>query len=245
MTNEQLKKLLFIDIETAPIAPDFNSLSENMQALWTKKAATFRNVTAEDADPAKLFAEKAGIFSEFSRVVCIGIGSIVPRQNEWKLRLKSICGSDEKVLLNNFLSILSRFRDAYKDMKCCGHNIKEFDLPFLCRRMIINAVPLPEPLQLSGRKPWENPHIDTLEMWKFGDYKHYTSLSLLAEVLGIPSPKDDMDGSMVSHVYWTEQDESRIAKYCLQDVRTTCDVFLHLSGRSDLQPEPVFLNNDE
>jgi 3'-5' exonuclease len=245
MTNEQLKRILFIDIETVPIVADYTQLNENMQSLWTKKSKTLRTDTNEDARPERLFGEKAGIFSEFSKVVCIGIGSLILQENEWKLRLKSISNDNEKVLLNNFSSILQRFLLSYNDMKFCGHNIKEFDLPFICRRMIINSIPLPAVLQLGNKKPWENPNIDTLELWKFGDYKHYTSLSLLAEVLNIPSPKNDIDGSMVSRVYWEERNPARIATYCLQDVLTTAKVFLHLSGKVDVHPIPVFLNNDE
>lgn len=245
MTNEQLKRILFIDIETAPVVASYEQLDENMQSLWTKKSKTLKTDNNEDASPERVFEEKAGIFSEFSRIVCIGIGSLVFHENEWKLRLKSITNDNEKVLLNNFSSLLERFHSSYADMKFCGHNIKEFDLPFICRRMVINSIPLPVPLQLGNKKPWENTNIDTLELWKFGDYKNYTSLSLLAAVLGIPSPKNDIDGSMVAKVYWEEKNTARIATYCLQDVLTTAKVFLHLSGKTDLQPTPVFLNDSE
>ncbi len=240
MTNEQLKSILFIDIETVPIQPKLSDLSENMQQLWIKKSKLLRTDKPEDADPAKLFEERGGIFSEFSKVVCIGIGSLVQQENEWTFRLKSLCENDEKILLNNFLSILERFNSANKEMKFCGHNIKEFDLPFLCRRLIINGIPLPPPLQLNNKKPWEIPHLDTLEMWKFGDYKNYTSLALLAEVLNIPSPKNDIDGSMVSRVFWEEKDNERIAKYCMQDVLTTAKVFMHLCGHKDIEVNPIY-----
>jgi len=245
MTNDQLKRILFIDIETVPVVPEFGQLSETMQALWTKKAKLLRTDNPEDADPAKLFSDRGGIFSKFSKVVCIGIGSIIEHEQTWKIRLKSLCHDDEKVLLNNFSAILTRFHAVYKDLKFSGHNIREFDMPFLCRRMVINGIPLPEPMQLSGKKPWENPHIDTLELWKFGDYKHYTSLALLAEVLGIPSPKNDMDGSMVGSVYWQEKNLDRIAHYCLQDVLTSCRVLLQLCGRRDMDPIALYLNEGE
>jgi 3'-5' exonuclease len=229
MTNEQLKRILFIDIETAPICSRFEELGENMQNLWVKKAKSLRLSNDEGTDPASLFEEKGGIFSEFSKVICISIGSLVFQENEWVFRLKSIVDYEEKILLNNFLSILERFETSNKELKFCGHNIKEFDLPFLCRRMIINGVSLPTPLQIHNKKPWEITHIDTLELWKFGDYKNYTSLALLAEILDIPSPKDDIDGSMVAKVYWQEQNIERIAKYCAQDVLTTAKVFFRLS----------------
>ena len=158
------------------------------------------------------------------------------------MRLKSIANDNEKILLNEFAELVQRFSKHFNDMKFCGHNIKEFDIPFLCRRMLINNVELPANMQLSGKKPWEISHHDTLEMWKFGDYKHYTSLALLAAILGIPSPKDDMDGSMVGEVYWKEKDLVRISKYCMQDVYTTMRVFLRLKGINDIVPEPVYVN---
>ncbi|MES2479881.1 MAG: ribonuclease H-like domain-containing protein [Bacteroidota bacterium] len=241
MTNEQLKRILFIDIETATVCPQWQDMNENMQQLWVKKSKTLRVMNEEDADPARLFEDKAGIFSEFSKVVCISIGSLVLQESQWIFRLKSIFDSDEKILLNNFLTILSRFESANKDMKFCGHNIKEFDLPFLCRRMIINGLSLAPALQLNNKKPWEIMHIDTLELWKFGDYKNYTSLALLAEVLGIPSPKSDIDGSMVGKVYWEEKNTKRIAQYCMQDVLTTAKVFLKLSGLQDMDMQVAYL----
>jgi DNA polymerase elongation subunit (family B) len=161
--------------------------------------------------------------------------------NSWKLRLKTITNDDEKVLLNEFCELLTRFTSYHPDLRFCGHNIKEFDIPFLCRRMVISGVGLPSCMQLSGKKPWEINHLDTLELWRFGDYKHYTSLSLLAEVLGIPSPKDDLDGSMVGSVYWNEKDLPRIARYCMQDVLTSARVYLRLKGINDIVPEPVYL----
>jgi predicted PolB exonuclease-like 3'-5' exonuclease len=240
MTNEQLKSILFIDIETVGIQAKLEDLSDNMQELWAKKARTLRVDNIEDADPAKLFTDRGGIFSEFSKVVCIGVGSLVQGENGWDLRLKTLCENEEKVLLNKFIELIARFTTAHKEMKFCGHNIKEFDLPFLCRRLIINGLPLPAPLQLHNKKPWEIPHIDTLELWKFGDYKNFTSLALLAGVLGIPSPKDDIDGSMVGRVFWEEQDYARIASYCSRDVLTTAKVFLRLCTRTDIEINPVY-----
>ena len=155
--------------------------------------------------------------------------------------LKSLTGNDEKVLLNEFCRTIDKFADRYKDYRFCGHNIKEFDIPFLCRRMIINGVAMPKSMQYQGKKPWEINHLDTMEMWRFGDYKNFTSLSLLAEVLGIPSPKTDLDGSMVAGVYWQEKDLPRIASYCLQDVYTSAKVYLRLAGIHDIDPEPVFV----
>ncbi|MEI8279982.1 MAG: ribonuclease H-like domain-containing protein, partial [Bacteroidota bacterium] len=150
---------------------------------------------------------------------------------------------DEKVLLKTYSEALTKQTERIPELKFCGHNIKEFDIPFLCRRMLINNMSLPESMQLGGKKPWEISHIDTLELWRFGDYKHFTSLALLAELFGIPSPKDDIDGSQVASVYWKNNDLDRIAHYCMKDVLTTAKVFLHLKGIRDIEIEPLFVND--
>lgn len=238
---EYLKEILFIDIETAACVPDYRSLSEGMRAQWDRKAGFLKPKDNENADPASLFEERAGIFSEFARVVCIGIGCLVEKDGVWKMVLKTLSDEHEKTLLIHFCEALTRFNRQFPKLRFCGHNIREFDIPFLCRRMIINGLPLPECLQLHGKKPWEVNHLDTLELWRFGDYKHYTSLGLLAEVLGIPSPKDDIDGSMVNAVYWKEKNIERINRYCLQDVFTTAKVYLRLQGITDIDPEPQYV----
>ena len=238
---EQLKGILFIDIETVPLYPDYDLLPEGLQKEWQKKSKTIKGVTEPNQEPATLFTERAGIFSEFAKVVCIGIGSVHQYEDGWKMRLKSLDGNDEKVLLNEFSAVVDRFSKHHNDLRFCGHNIKEFDIPFLCRRMVINGLALPKCMQLNGKKPWEVNHLDTLELWRFGDYKNYTALSLLAEVLGIPSPKTDIDGSMVASVYWNEGDLARISKYCLQDVFATAQVYLRLVGRNDIEIEPVYV----
>ncbi len=242
---EQLSHILFIDIETVSVVPGYSMLSEGMQAQWDRKARYLKSTEVETPDSAQLFSEKAGIFSEFAKVVCISIGSFVRQQDKWTFRLKSIVNENEKFLLQDFHDLVARFSAYHSDLRFCGHNIKEFDIPFLCRRMMINGVHLPDVMQLSGKKPWEINHIDTLELWRFGDYKHFTSLALLAEVFGLPSPKDDMDGSMVGQVYWETHDLDRIAKYCMQDVLTTAKVFLKLKGLGDMMPEPVYVTEKE
>lgn len=240
---EQLKHILFIDIETVPCVPEFNSLSEALQLEWKKKAKYLKSSSGDLAEPDQLFFDRAGIFSEFSKVVCICVGMLVPNGDGWQLRLKALSNDDEKILLNDFCVLLSRFQKSSPDLRFCGHNIKEFDIPFLCRRMVINGMELPSCMQLSGKKPWDITHIDTLELWRFGDYKHFTSLALLAAVLDIPSPKGDIDGSMVGTVYWKDKDLARIAKYCLGDVLTTARVFLRLKGYHGINPEPNIVND--
>jgi 3'-5' exonuclease len=238
---QYLKEILFIDIETVPVAREYNDLTKGLQHEWQRKAKLIKNVPEGNADPASLFAEKAGVYSEFAKVVCIGFGSLHQHENGWKMRLKSLTNEDEKVLLNSFCEVLAKFSAHHKNLLFCGHNIKEFDMPFLCRRMVINNIRLPSSLDTSGKKPWEVSHLDTMELWRFGDYKNFTPLSLLAEVLGIPSPKSDLDGSMVGNVYWQEKDLARIGSYCLQDVLTTAKVYLRLKGHVNLMIEPVFV----
>ncbi len=238
---QYLKEILFIDIETVPVQPEYGLLSEAMQAEWVKKTKFLKSQAEGIADPSVVYGERAGIYSEFAKVVCIGFGSLVLQEGKWKMRLKTLVYENEHQLLTAFCDMLHRFTAHNRNMQFCGHNIKEFDMPFLCRRMVINGIPLPPSLDLAGKKPWEVSHIDTMDMWKFGDHKNFTSLSLLAEVFGIPSPKSDLDGSMVASVYWNEKDLERIGKYCLQDVYTTAKVFLRLKGIANIDPEPEYV----
>jgi 3'-5' exonuclease len=238
--NDSLKQILFIDIETAPCYPTYTDMPVPLQDEWNRKAKTFKNANNEQPEPAVAFSERAGIYSEFAKVVCIGIGSFFQHTDGWQLKLKALTGEDEHELLTEFCTVVNKFSDYVPAFRFCGHNIKEFDVPFLCRRMVIQGIMLPECMQIAGKKPWEVPHLDTLELWKFGDNKNYTTLSLLAQVLGIPSPKSDLDGSKVGQVYWGEKDLARIGKYCLQDVLTTVKVYLRLKGTDDLGFQTVY-----
>jgi len=238
---EHLREILFIDIETVSAQPDYSRLSEIMQAEWTKKTRVTKTMPDGIQDPSLLYADRAGIYSEFAKVVCIGFGSLQQADGVWRMRLKSLVNDNETLLLTEFSDIVSKFHGIHREMKYCGHNIREFDIPFLCRRMVINNVSLPQSMQVMGKKPWEVTHLDTMDMWRFGDYKNYTSLSLLAEILGIPSPKSDMDGSMVSDAYWKNHELERIGRYCLQDVLTSARVYLRLKGIKDIEIEPVFV----
>lgn len=238
---ENLREILFVDIETVPVQPAFNDLDETMQTEWTKKNRTIRNPPELVNDPATQYGERAGIYSEFAKVACIGFGSLLHQEDKWIMRLKSIVDHDEKTVLSSFSDMIGKFSAVHRDMKFCGHNIKEFDIPFLCRRMVINQIELPAVMQMAGKKPWEVNHIDTMDLWRFGDFKNFTSLSLLAAVLGIPSPKSDMDGSMVGTVYWLDHDLARIGAYCLQDVLTSARVYLRLRGIHHINIEPVFV----
>jgi uncharacterized protein YprB with RNaseH-like and TPR domain len=227
----KLDKVLFLDIETVPMCATYDELPERFMPLWDKKAAYLKK--EEEDSPASLFP-RAGIYAEFGKVVCISFGMLI----DGNFRIKSFYGDDEKALLTDFANLLeSKFSN--KEFLLCAHNGKEFDFPYLSRRMLINEMSLPEILDLAGKKPWEVPHLDTMELWKFGDFKNYTSLELLTAVFDIPTPKDDIDGSQVGEVYWQEKDLERIVKYCQKDVLSIAQLFLRYQGKALLEEEQV------
>lgn len=215
--------ILFLDIETVSQFETYNHLPEDWKGLWDIKAQIInRNNENENSETVY---HRAAIYAEFGKIICISCGCIQGIGEERRLVIKSYYGEDEKKLLTEFSEMLQKWSgDSEKYL--CAHNGKEFDYPYLCRRMIINGIEIPEALKISGRKPWEIRHLDTMELWKFGDFKSFTSLKLLAKVLGIPSPKDDIDGSMVNSVYWIEKDLDRIVEYCQKDVLTLAQVLL-------------------
>lgn len=224
----KLENILFLDIETVPGVADYTQMSEGMQHLWDKKAlALHRN---EEVNPADVFQE-AGIYAEFGKIVCISVGFIREINGVKNFYSKSFADDDEKTLLTGFINLINANYSTV-DKYLCGHNAKEFDIPYIARRILINGLSLPEVLNVSGKKPWEVNFIDTMEMWKFGDYKSYTSLNLLTHIFGIPTPKDDIDGSQVAHVYYEEHDLKRIAIYCEKDILATAQVYLKLTGKT-------------
>ena len=204
-------KTLFLDIETVSQKKSYDQLSERMQKLWSHKAEQLNRDNTE-LTPADIY-DRAGIYAEFGKIVCISVGFF----NEQRFRLKSFYGHDEKALLNDFANMLNRYYSA-PDAQLCAHNGKEFDFPYIARRMLVNGIQIPKILQVAGKKPWETNFIDTMELWKFGDYKTFTSLDLLCAILDIPTPKDDINGSEVGRVYWQENDIERIKTYCQKDV---------------------------
>ena len=238
-----LPKILFLDIETVSEKAEYNQLSEELKALWQHKSSYWLKEIKDpdETDYSKTYVEKAGIYAEFGKIVCISMGIILLDKDEiHSFRLNSIYGEDEKELLVKFAALLDKFYPNPESSFICGHNIKEFDIPYLARRLIINGVKLPKMLDISGKRPWETKFLlDTLELWKFGDYKHFTSLKLLAHILQIPSPKDDIDGSMVGSVFWEEGDLERIRIYCEKDVVTSARVFLRLSDLPGIPEEKV------
>ena len=236
-------KLLFLDIETVSEYPSFEELDETFQSLWKHKAKSIlkkydTEITSEEA--ASIY-EKAGIYAEFGKIICISVGILyLNAQQEWRLRLKSFQSDNEKEVLAGFLELVANKFSNPLSHGFCGHNIKEFDMPYICRRAIVHQLDLPPSLQISGKKPWEVKHlVDTMDLWKFGDKKNYTSLKLLAAVLGFPSPKDDIDGSEVGRVFWQEKDLPRIAKYCEKDVLAVVQLFLRYHYKPILEEEQI------
>lgn len=222
-----LDSILFLDIETVPEHENFALLDQEMQSLWEHKTHYQR----KDDFSAEAFYEKAGIWAEFGKIVCISVGFFTIKGDIRNFRVTSFFG-DEPKILKDFINLLNNHFSQPQHV-LCGHNAKEFDFPFMARRMIINNIAIPQKLNLFGKKPWEIPHLDTLELWKFGDYKHYTSLKLLTKILGIPSSKGDIDGSQVGEVYWKDKDIDRIVVYCEKDVIAVAQIFLRLR-RQDL-----------
>ena len=229
--NLDITKILFLDVECVSGKPTYDELDETFQELWAHKSKNILRKTIPEPtseDFANVYREKAGIYAEFGKIICISVGLLMRDTNKnLVVRLKSFASDDEAALLNEFCQLLNQHYHNPNFHFLCGHNIKEFDIPYICRRMVIHQLAFPALLKLHGKKPWETKYLlDTLELWKFGDYKNYTSLKLLAAALGFPSPKDDIDGSDVGRVYWEEKDLDRIALYCEKDVLATVQLLM-------------------
>ncbi len=228
MAKIPLEKILFLDIETVPLIYKYTDLDETTRALWDKRWQYLKETTGEQQ------YAKAGIYAEFARVLCIGLGYY----NGKKFRVTTIISDNEKEVLEKFANLLSEHFNTAQHL-LCAHNGKEFDFPFLCRRFLINNMPLPRVLQLQGKKPWEVNHIDTMELWKFGDIKNFSSLNLLAHIFGIPSPKQDLDGAQVSKTYYEEKDLKKIGDYCRGDVITLARIYNRFAGLGNLASEDI------
>ena len=236
LVNIKPEDILFLDIETVPATSSFALMEKPLQLLWDKKSKQFR----PDEQSAEESFGRAGIYAEFGKIICISVG-LIKEKEPFSFRLKSFFGDDEKTLLTDFSAMLSKF-SRNREALLCAHNGKEFDYPYIARRMIINNIVIPEILDNAGKKPWEVKLLDTLDLWKFGDYKSYTSLDLLTTILGIPSPKDDIDGSMVASVYWDDHDLNRIVRYCEKDVLAVAQIllrFMNLPGIEEERTESV------
>lgn len=236
MNAAELSSILFLDIETVPQYPGYSHCPEPLKKLWERKASNLRK---EDGETPEDIYNRAGIYAEFGKIICISTGVLrFGSGSNMKLFIKSYYSDDEKELLQPFSRMLTQNFNR-TEHRLCAHNGKEFDFPYMARRMLINGIPLPDILNSQGKKPWEIAHIDTMELWKFGDFKSYTPLNLLTYAFGIPTPKDDIDGSMVWSVYWKDQDLERIVNYCQKDVVALTNVFLKMKGLETVEPDNV------
>lgn len=235
LDNLKLNKVLFLDIETVPIKYSFEELSPVFQKLWEEKTAW---QSKDEFTPSEFYKLKAGVMAEFAKVICISVGYLFTEKSEHHFRLKSFYGEDEQQLLSEFINLLNKQFNT-KTHQLCAHNGKEFDFPFLARRILVNRLKLPKLLDIAGKKPWEVNHLDTMELWRFGDYKNYTSIKLLSALFDIPTPKDDIDGSQVSRVYWKEKDLERIKIYCQKDTLTVAQLLLKYKGKDLIKEENI------
>lgn len=233
----KLEKVLSLDIETVPQYTAYDELPERWKKLWNKKA---RILARTEEDTPETLYERAGIYAEFGKIICISCGFLYLQGSDEQFRVKSFFGHDEKVILDQFFQML-RSSFSQSDFFLCAHNGKEFDFPYLCRRGLVHGLRLPYQLDLSGKKPWEVQHLDTMQLWKFGDFKSYTSLDLMAACFDVPTPKDDIDGSMVRAVYYTDRNLERIRRYCEKDVLTLFNVLRRMTGKPIIEDNSVVI----
>lgn len=230
----KIEDVLFLDIETVPQFQGYDAVPNDLKPYWDKKASY---LIKGDETPESLFG-RSGIYAEFGKIVCISAGFIVQHDGSKFFRVKSFFGDDEQAILLGFSAMLNRF-GAKPKASLCAHNGKEFDFPYISRRMLVNGIELPELLDVAGKKPWEVKFLDTMELWKFGDYKHFTSLDLLSKIFNIPSPKDDINGSQVADVYYKDKDVERIATYCEKDALTVAQLFLRFKNEPIINSENI------
>ena len=242
MKNVNLKELLVIDIETVPLCANFDSMDKDWRALWSDKALKAN----PDVNVMEQYRLRSGVMAEFAKIVCISVGKWDEKQNQ--LQINSFFGKNEALILKQFIDETTCLFSIKKNLKFAGHNIREFDLPFICRRLLVNGFIIPEFLDFQHKKPWEINLVDTFQWWRFGDYKNYTSLKLLAKALGVKGSKDDMDGSMVAPLYWEDNpvlqeiNLHRIAEYCCRDVHTTANVIQKFLGGNSIEDSSVVKN---
>jgi 3'-5' exonuclease len=241
MHQIRTEDLIIIDIETASVSPTFDKLEDHWQKLWEAKTA---KVLPEGVSAADFYPLRAGVMAEFSKIICISMGYFIKEQN-LKIRVKSFYGDDEKKILTDFLQTMTRIEGINNRWCFAGHNIKEFDIPFICRRLLVNDILVPAYLDFQNMKPWETNIVDTFQYWRFGDYKNYTSLNLLAAAMNVPTSKDDIDGSMVGELYHNIDEPQhtinlkRIATYCQKDVVTTANIILKFKQTPMVHPDDV------
>ncbi len=233
LSKLDLENILFLDIETVPEVPNYSDLDNEKRILWELKSQYQR----KDEFTAEEFYDRAGIWAEFGKIICISVGYFNIQNDLRTFRITSFHGEEGQILKAFKNLLINHFSKAGHLL--CAHNGKEFDFPYIARRMLINRMNLPNKLKLFGKKPWEVPYLDTMELWKFGDYKNYTSLKLLTNVLDIPSPKDDIDGSDIYKVYYKDKNIDRIISYCEKDTIAVAQVLLRLRGEKLLSTDEI------
>jgi uncharacterized protein YprB with RNaseH-like and TPR domain len=235
LDNINLNKVLFLDIETVPAEYNFEELDTVFQNLWEEKTAW---QIKEEFTSSEYYKKKAGIMAEFAKIICISVGYLFTEKGESHFRIKSFYGDNEEIILQEFNYLLkNKFNDDLSVL--CAHNGREFDFPFIARRTLINGLKLPKLLDIAGKKPWEIKHLDTMELWRFGDYKNFTSIKLLAALFDIPTPKNDIDGSQVARVYYEEKDLERIRIYCQKDTLTVAQLLLKYKGKDLIKEQNI------
>ncbi len=238
-----LDRILYLDIETVSQYESYDKMPGALRPLWKQKVGRFAKQLKEEWTEevaARLYSEKSALYAEFGKVAVISVGFVMMGEDGYSLKLKSYASVDEMEVLNGFSNLITKHYNNPAKQFLCGHNIREFDMPFLCRRMMINRMELPDMIDVTGKKPWETKHfLDTMELWRFGEYKNYISLNLLAHVLDVPTPKDDIDGSDVGRVFWEENDLERIAVYCEKDVATCARVLFRMQGEPVIPDERI------
>jgi DNA polymerase elongation subunit (family B) len=238
-----LDRILYLDIETVSQYQTYAEIPEAMKPLWKLKAGRFAKQMDEEWTEeiaAQLYSEKAALYAEFGKIAVISVGFALKVPDGYQLKLKSFASTNEMDVLNGFSALITSHYNNPNKQFLCGHNIREFDIPFLCRRMVISGLQLPEMIDVTGKKPWETKHfVDTMELWRFGEFRNYTSLNMLANVLDVLTPKDDIDGSDVGRVFWEENDLERIAVYCEKDVATCARVLFRLQGEPSIPDEKI------
>ena len=235
LSQTKTQNILFLDIETVPVKENFEDLDTTFQTLWAEKTTWQRK---EEYTPSEFYKLKAGVMAEFAKIICISVGYLFTEKGENHFRIKSFYGDNEKQIISEFNDLLNTEFNKNQH-QLCAHNGKEFDFPFIARRTLINGLKLPKLLDIAGKKPWEVNHLDTMELWRFGDYKHYTSIKLLVALFGIPTPKDDIDGSQVASVYYKEKDLERIKIYCQKDTLTVAQLLLRYKGEELIKEENI------
>ncbi len=232
----RIDKVLFLDIETVPQTYQFEDVNDKTRDLFQAKT---KFLLKEEYTVENAYNDRAGIYAEFGKIVCISVGFVHRTSTGNQIRMKSFYHDDEETLLKQFKQLLDEHYIS-PDSILCGHNAKEFDFPYICRRMLINGIKLPQVLNIAGKKPWEINHLDTMELWKFGDFKAYTSLALLCHVFEIPTPKDDISGADVARVYFEENDLERIKVYCEKDVVALIQLFLRMQGNPLVEEGEIY-----